>query len=464
MKRLLASLAGLGQNAWHDPRRGRRPAVPLAAALGTALLASSLVALPAHAATEWETTTTSTDRTDWTCGYPLAVRGELTESEKTTVDPESGLELSTVKIDLSEIWRKSKGAFVTVTNHSVESDLDPEPLGGSRYLRSTQVAGEPLTVTDAKGKVLSKDSGTITYRWEYDTETGEFVGLEPVVVGPHPSLDTELCAIIAPRLGTDSAKRLKARPIGSTRAGMGYYEYLPPSYARLGKPAPLLIATNGYGENGDGSAEELGRLLVTSIPRFINVGGWPASRPFVVLAPQHHEKPPGVDASSCDGGEWFGSCGMYILNEVGSPPESFCTTPDELHAFIDYALERYNVDRIYLTGLSCGAFGIWEYLGKYRNKQGVEAAVPISGDGRPALDDYGCALATVPIWAFHGETDDVVNPAGSKAPIDTLRAKCRGTSKATHRVQITNYGHEGWDAVYSGELGFDIYNWMLSRR
>ena len=55
----------------------------------------------------------------------------------------------------------------------------------------------------------------------------------------------------------------------------------------------MLVALNGYGENGDGTAGGLQNLLFTGIPRFIDVGGWPTDRPLVVLAPQHVEEPPG---------------------------------------------------------------------------------------------------------------------------------------------------------------------------
>ena len=60
-----------------------------------------------------------------------------------------------------------------------------------------------------------------------------------------------------------------------------------------------------------------------------------------------------------------------------SASPAFCTTPDEVHDFIAYAVAHYNVDpkRVYVTGLSCGAFGTWEYLAKYGDEQ-VAAAVP----------------------------------------------------------------------------------------
>ena len=70
------------------------------------------------------------------------------------------------------------------------------------------------------------------------------------------------------------------------------------------------------------------------------------------------------------------------------------------------------------------AFGTWEYLAKYGNSQ-VAAAVPIAGEGRPAWATAGCALGDVPIWAFHGLLDDVVNPAGSIEPIEELQTMRR---------------------------------------
>ena len=83
---------------------------------------------------------------------------------------------------------------------------------------------------------------------------------------------------------------------------------------------------------------------------------------------------------------------MILQHDRGNVQPAFCTTPDEVHDFITYALAHYNVDpsRVYLTGLSCGGFGTWEYLAKYGDEQ-VAAAVPIAGEGRPAWATAGCA-------------------------------------------------------------------------
>jgi dienelactone hydrolase len=243
---------------------------------------------------------------------------------------------------------------------------------------------------------------------------------------------------------------------------MGYYEYLPPSYHASGAKSPLLLAFNGYGESGDGSPEQLPNLLNTGIPRFINIGGWPADRPLVVLAMQHHEEPPGFDFSPCDGQPWGGSCGMQIQHQNGNVQPAFCTTPDEVHDFIAYAVAHYNVDpkRVYVTGLSCGAYGVWEYLAKYHGSLQVAAAVPIAGDARPAWSPNYCGLGSTPLWTFNGALDDVVNPLGSTVAMDAL-AGCGVPAARRMETTYPDLFHDGWDQAYSGSRGQDIYSWML---
>ena len=262
--------------------------------------------------------------------------------------------------------------------------------------------------------------------------------------------------------GTNSARHLTPKPIDSTVFPMGYYEYLPPSYSADGAPSPLLIALGGYRENGDGTPGGLAVLLRAGIPRSIDLGGWPVERPFVVLCLQHVGGTPPIDSSPCDGVPWSGSCVMELQHALNHPSSSSCTTPDEVHDFIAYAVGHYNVDprRVYVTGLSCGAFSTWEYVAKYGGTQ-VAAAIPIGGEGRPAWATAGCGLGSVAIWAFHGSLDDVVNPRGSIEPITEL-ADCPGVSP--ERAKLTVYDglyHDGWDEAYSGSRGDDVYSWML---
>ena len=114
-----------------------------------------------------------------------------------------------------------------------------------------------------------------------------------------------------------------------------------------------------------------------------------------------------------------------------------------------------------MTGLSCGAYGIWEYLATYPAEGKVSAAVPIAGDGRPGSSSDYCALGSTSLWAFHGAQDDVVDPLGSIEPMTALAA-CPGVP--ADEAKLTVYperDHNSWDPAYAGADGDDIYSWML---
>jgi predicted peptidase len=237
-----------------------------------------------------------------------------------------------------------------------------------------------------------------------------------------------------PTDGGMPAGLLVAKPLGSTDAAQGYQEYLPTGYGN-GAKRPLIVAVHGLGENGNGTSD-LDKITGIGIGKVISSGQWPASRPFVVLAPQH---PPTPVASGFD-----------------------CTTPAELHDFIDYALANYEVDpaRVYLAAYSCGAIGSWSYLGKYVDQQ-VAAAVLVAGDGQAAWTAQGCKLANVGIWAFHGLLDATVPPAGSTEPMAKLM-ECPQPRKDQRITTYPNAGHETWIQTYElSDSPNDIYGWML---
>jgi hypothetical protein len=403
------------------------------------------------------------DFVHWDCGYPVEVAGESSDTVVVRADKQlDGNVFFTDSYSFKETWTAADGRWLTITGNGVNKDVKAKPIGGSVYEFTFNNPGQ-TTITDSSGTIVTHSRGNLSFSYTIDIATGEgnFLGVR--VSGPHPLLDVDWCRVVAPLIGTDSARHLAPRPLGSTDAAMGYYEYLPPSYSDTGNRSPLLVALNGYGENGDGTSEALPRLLWTGIPRFIDIGGWPTDRPLVVLATQHEHVEGSFDNGSCQEGAWVASCSMQLQHDRNHVPPAFCTTPDEVHDFIAYAVAHYNVDpkRVYVTGLSCGAFGAWEYLAKYGDQQ-VAAAVPIAGDGRPSWVSPGCGLSSVALWAFHGELDDMVNPEGSIGPMTQLAA-CPGVP--ANRARLTIYPglqHEGWDQAYSGSLGDDIYTWMLA--
>ncbi|MCA9647467.1 MAG: hypothetical protein H6718_33130 [Polyangiaceae bacterium] len=229
--------------------------------------------------------------------------------------------------------------------------------------------------------------------------------------------------------GPSSDRHVK-RPKGTKYAGNGYWEYLPPNYATQAKH-PLMVFWHGVGENGDGGATDLDKVIRNGPPKLIDKDQWPNSRPFIVLSAQH----------------------------TGN---GNCPSANEIHDFITFAIGAYKVDtkRVYLTGLSCGAIGSWNYFGNYIDQQ-IAAIVVIAGDGRNAWNKAGCDLGKVPIWAFHGDMDPTVKPVGSIEPMTNLQA-C--TSPAPVDAKLTIYPgvkHDSWTRTYDLSAGHDIYSWML---
>jgi dienelactone hydrolase len=437
-------------------------------AFGSALIAMTFVAGSASATiVERDRFTNPYEFDAWDCGYLMHVAG--VESHKVQVRADKKLDgnvLFTDNYEWRETWTAADGRWFTLSANGVFKDVRAKSLGGSVYEFTFHEAGQPFVITDSSGVVISRDRGNFTGHFTIDFADGSNT-FEFQLSGPHPMFDADPCLavapLVAPLTSVDSARYLTPRPIGSTDSPTGFYEYLPPSYTASGPKSPLLLFFHGYGETGDGSPEALQRLVFAGIPRYINVGGWPTDRPFVVLAPQHVEEAPGFDFSSCDGQPFGGSCNMQVQHDLDNASPAFCTTPDEVHDFIAYAVANYNVDptQVYVTGLSCGAYGVWEYLAKYHDDLQVAAAVPIAGDGRPAFAPSYCDIGATPVWAFHGALDDTVDPLGSIVPMTAL-ADCPGVPPDEAKLTVyPDRDHNSWDPAYGGANGDDIYAWML---
>ncbi len=226
-----------------------------------------------------------------------------------------------------------------------------------------------------------------------------------------------------------SSDRLTAVTIQSIGNPNGYYEYLPPGYGD-GTKRPLLVFWHGIGENGNGDSD-LSKVLSNGPPRYQNADQWPSERPFIVLSPQN--------------------------------PGTGCPSPASIDAFIGWAVGHYGAEvdttRIYLTGLSCGAIGSWNYLANYTDGP-VAAAVLIAGDGRGAWTRAECDLGAFAIWGLHGDMDNVVSVDGTNVPIDNLVAQCPNRREAKKTI-YPGVGHNSWSQTYSLSAGHDIYAWLL---
>lgn len=226
-----------------------------------------------------------------------------------------------------------------------------------------------------------------------------------------------------------TSDRHVSRTLGTTASNQGYYEYLPPGYDQDAQAYPLLVFIHGLGENGDGDSQ-IDDLLSTGIPRLIADDEWQEDLPFVVLSPQ---------------------------NSLGG-----CTRASSIFDFIQFAKTEYRINpkRVYLTGLSCGAIGSWNYLAAHTNNQ-IAAVVPIAGNGNSAYNSAGCELNRVPIWAFHGDADGTVGVGGTTGPINNLLSCTDPAPIDTRMVIYPGVGHNSWQRTYDLSAGHDIYDWFL---
>ncbi len=121
------------------------------------------------------------------------------------------------------------------------------------------------------------------------------------------------------------------------------------------------------------------------------------------------------------------------------PKFPFILVSPQLPADQDWDLARFDAllawalktlpadpDRVTLTGLSRGGHATWRWAAAEPWR--FAAVAPVAGTGQPA---DACSLKALPVWAFHGDRDDVVVPEGSFAMVRALRA-CGGSAASDH--------------------------------
>lgn len=132
-----------------------------------------------------------------------------------------------------------------------------------------------------------------------------------------------------------------------------------------------------------------------------------------------------------------------------------CTWPGvDIRALLAEVAEEYRFDhsRVYLTGYSMGGYGAWSIVAQYPDL--FAAAAPIAGGGDP---DQVCAARGVPVRAYHGDQDNVIQHSQSVLMVDALN-KCDGDADL---VTLPGVDHGSWIPTFKDPA---FYNWLLSHR
>jgi predicted esterase len=204
------------------------------------------------------------------------------------------------------------------------------------------------------------------------------------------------------------------------QVGYRYLTFLPKDYrAEAGKKWPLVIYLHGGSDRGT----DLKKLYSSGLPDQVYRG---REFPFVAAAPQ-------------------------------CPEHLRWSTDDWFECFLKDVISRYSIDadKVYLTGYSLGGSGTWYIAARYPDK--FAAIAPISGftSNIDYLDGHLDALASIPIWAFHGRDDLVVPCEETERMVKALEAR-RADVRFTAEPDMGHWIH--WQ-VYPGR---ELYDWLLA--
>lgn len=124
---------------------------------------------------------------------------------------------------------------------------------------------------------------------------------------------------------------------------------------------------------------------------------------------------------------------------------------------------RIDPERVALTGISQGGHGAW-MIGA-RHPELWSCLVPVCGYGRART--AAPRVAKLPVWAFQGLKDDVVDPREPERIVAALRELqqaagiAAGDPRAARLTLYPDLGHDCWDAAYGDST---LPAWMLAQR
>ena len=229
---------------------------------------------------------------------------------------------------------------------------------------------------------------------------------------------------------------------------MPYKLYVPKKYDRR-KKYPLVVCLHGTGE----VMEPLDAVLMkTQMATAFAEDSEAGRNECLVVVPKCNVR--------YDEDDNWTTLNQFVKQRTDSPfwPMPHLTVAWRL---IEKLKNDYKIDdrRLYLTGISSGAFGA--YVLAMEHPDAFAALVPVAGAANPARIG---ALKHTPMWIFHSADDPVIVPSYTLDP--TLAA----LDGAGISYRVTRYpekqifwqsAHFCWEKVYKEE---ELKDWIFSQR
>lgn len=211
-----------------------------------------------------------------------------------------------------------------------------------------------------------------------------------------------------------------------------YRIYVPQVAA--GEKIPLLLCLHGAGERGDDNQVQLGHF--SPLWSEENAKTYRA----VIVLPQVPKN------------QIWATYG-WSTNSVEMQTEP-SQSMGLLKKLVDDLIKSQPIDtqRIYVTGLSMGGYGTWEFAQRY--PQLVAAIAPVCGGGDPRRAE---SIKNIPTWAFHGDKDTAVKVTETTKMIDAMKA-AGGAPKVTIYEGV---GHNSWAPAFREK---EFLKWMFEQR
>jgi len=228
------------------------------------------------------------------------------------------------------------------------------------------------------------------------------------------------------------------RDIPSRGSSTAYQIFVPGEYDPA-RSWPLIVYLHGLGGGGTDGRRQTDGGLASAVKRH------PEWFPAVALFPQ---APPDSN--------WVGSAAELVFQQIEATAAEFNIDPD----------------RVYLTGASMGGEGVYHlallqperfaalvvscgspFTPDWRLRQ---LGMPLQNRSEAEFDRIAESLRHLPLWAFHGMYDDVVDVADARTMVEALNA-------TSGRARLTEYAEQGHEACGRAFFEPDVWPWLFAQ-